>query len=82
MDSTESRLMDCFSLIFPDLSEKLIKQASTNSVGSWDSISTVNLVSIIEEEFGIQIELQDVEEVASFDRTLTFVRKALGERMV
>ena len=67
MNNLEGRLVRCFSLVFPDLSEAEIPRASMASVGSWDSLATINLVTVIEEEFGIQIEADQLGEMASFD---------------
>jgi len=74
MDDIESRLKRCFGLIFPDLEEKNISSATMTSVRGWDSIATVNLVNVVEEEFAIQIALDDVEQVNSFAAFLNYLR--------
>jgi len=45
------------------------------SVGSWDSIATINLVTVIEEEFGIQLETEELEEMASFGTILDLLER-------
>jgi len=74
MDDIESRLKRCFGLIFPALDEKKISSATMASVRGWDSIATVNLVNIVEEEFQIQIGLDDVEQVVSFTALLNYLQ--------
>ena len=67
MSNVEARLIRCFSLVFPELTEAEIPRASMASVGSWDSLASINLVTVIEEEFGIQIEPEELGELASFE---------------
>ena len=67
---TRARLQSCFALVFPDLADDEIARASMASVGSWDSLASINLVTVIEEEFGIQIEPEQLDEMASFEMIL------------
>ena len=69
-----ARLVRCFGEVFPQLSEKEIVKASKASVGSWDSVATVTLVALVEEEFGIRVGSQEIEEVTSFDLILDHIR--------
>jgi acyl carrier protein len=55
MSNEEERLTECFRSVFPDLSSDEILRASSASVATWDSLATVTLVSLIEEEFGVTI---------------------------
>ena len=70
MDSATTRMVRCFQAVFPDLNETEIRQATAVSVSTWDSVATVTLVSVVEEEFGIEISLDDVEQVMSFNALL------------
>jgi acyl carrier protein len=73
-DDVETRLIRCFSAIFPDLDNKQILRATIASVAEWDSIATVTLVNIIEEEFKIQVDPEDVEPLMSFEQFLRYLR--------
>ena len=66
MTETERRLTTCFSLVFPDLTPEEIPRATMTSVGGWDSVASINLVAVIEEEFGIEVDLEQLGEMASF----------------
>jgi acyl carrier protein len=66
MSDIQERLINCFSVVFPDLSADEIPRASSDSVAAWDSLATVTLVSVIEEEFGVSIAAEEYEQVASF----------------
>lgn len=67
MPNVEERLEECFSTVFPNLSSDEILHASTASVATWDSLATVTLVSLIEEEFGVTIAPEEYEYIVSFD---------------
>ena len=61
------RLTSCFEAVFPDLTEAEIATASMASVGAWDSLATVTLISIVEEEFHVSITTDDLAQFISFD---------------
>ncbi len=67
MSNQEERLKRCFSIVFPNLSADEIPRASVTSVATWDSLVTVTLVSVIEEEFGVTIGPEEYEYIVSFD---------------
>ena len=66
MTETESRLASCFQTVFPHLAMGRIPQAAMTSVRQWDSLATITLVSLIEEEFGIDLPPSDLERFDSF----------------
>ncbi len=78
MSSSRERLTECFATVFPDLSPAEIPRASTSTVSAWDSIASVTLVSLIEEEFGLQIALDELEELTSFELVLSVVDELLA----
>jgi acyl carrier protein len=64
---SQRRLVQCFTAVFADLSEQQAAVATIDSVSDWDSIATVTLVSLIEEEFQIHIASDALAQLASFD---------------
>lgn len=66
MSDIQERLINCFSTVFPDLSRDEILRASNSSVATWDSLATVTLVSVVEEEFGVAILPEDYDYMISF----------------
>jgi acyl carrier protein len=66
MGDVRARLLSCFATVFPVLSEEEIPTASIDTVGSWDSLTSAVLISTIEEEFGIQVALNDLMRFVSF----------------
>jgi len=77
-DGMPGRLARCFGLVFPELGPDEIPLASPSSVGTWDSLASINLVAVIEEEFGIQVELEELEEMMSFATVLDLVERRNG----
>jgi len=73
MDNLESRLVNCFSSVFPDLSEEQIRNASVQSVPEWNSLAAVTLVAVLQEEFSLQVNLADLPRLVSFAAVKTYV---------
>ncbi len=73
MDSTEQRLEGIFETVFPDLSPERVKTASQDSVENWDSVAAITLMNLIEEEFGIEMDFEDLGELTSFERILNYL---------
>ena len=69
----QRRLASCFSTIFPEMSPKEIARASTASVAKWDSLATLNLIALIEEEFQIEVQPENLDGVLSFEIILDYV---------
>lgn len=53
--------------------EELVS-ASLNESTGWDSLATVNILDLIEEEFSIQVPDADLENFASFQLILAYLR--------
>jgi acyl carrier protein len=76
MDEMERRLAACFSAVLPELAPEQISQASSISVESWDSVATVTLLAVVEEEFGISIDVEDPARFDSFKNILAYLQEA------
>jgi acyl carrier protein len=74
MDNLDSRLVRCFSSVFPDLNEAQIHRASVHSVPSWHSLASLTLIAVLQEEFGLQFDLADLPNLISFSAVQTYVR--------
>jgi acyl carrier protein len=79
MTDLQKRLLACFSAVLPDLSQEDIPLATVNSVSSWDSLATVTLIMVIEEEFCVQVAPSDLEQFVSFELILDYLRRSTGE---
>jgi acyl carrier protein len=72
----ERRLIGCFQTVFPDLPEAAIPVATQATVAAWDSIAAITLVNVIEEEFQVQMDLDALDELDSFERILKYIGQA------
>ena len=66
MNNVVERLTKCFRLVFPNLNPDQIPLASAENVSAWDSVAQVNLLSVIGEEFDMDIDFEEFEGVTSF----------------
>jgi acyl carrier protein len=71
------RLVRCFRAVFGSLTLEEISRASADSVEGWDSVATVTLAAVVEEEFGFQLDPSELEELTSFERILKIVERRL-----
>ena len=76
--SIKARLRDCFAAVFPSAAPDELEQASTDSIPDWDSLATVRLVAVVEEEFDVVLEPEDLEQLSSFERVHQIVEARLG----
>ena len=67
MTEPSARLAACFAAVFPDLPSNEIPTATPMTVAAWDSIANVTLLAVVEEEFGITVDPDDLERLTSFE---------------
>jgi acyl carrier protein len=60
------RLRDCFREVFPDLPDEQIETADRAEMAEWDSLATLTLLAVIEEEFGLQLDDDAIAKLTSF----------------
>ena len=77
MDDTRKRLIGCFQLVFVDVPEEEISSASQATVPSWDSVASITLVNVIEDEFGVELDPDDLADLDSFEKVYSYVEKRL-----
>jgi acyl carrier protein len=75
MSDDNGRLIRCFAAVFPALTLEEIPGISVESVGVWDSLATVTLASVIQDEFNVDIDPSDLRELASFEAFQTYLRR-------
>lgn len=78
MPEIEQRLTSCFATVFPELGESEIQRASHTSVANWDSLATVTLISVIEEEFNLSVPPDDFEYMISFELVRECLKRKIG----
>ena len=75
MSEQESRLARCFSSVFPALTPEEVRAARAQSLAAWDSLAAVTLAAVVEQEFGVPIDLLDLPELDSFEAFQTYLRR-------
>lgn len=75
MTDLEKRLHKCFRLALPNISPDLIARASQAAVPEWDSLASVNLLTLVEEEFDVQIPEEDLGEFRSWELILDWLQR-------
>jgi acyl carrier protein len=72
----EKRLLLCFRAVFGELPDEELLRASISSMEQWDSIATVTLSQVIEEEFQIPFDFELVGELSSFETIAKYLHSA------
>jgi acyl carrier protein len=78
MHDTTERLIKCFSAVFPAVGLEQLEAAEPATLADWDSVATVTLMSVMEEEFHIGIDPDDFEYLLSFSDALAYLNRRLG----
>ena len=77
MDQITLRLTNCFRTVFPDLPEEGIPAASQALVAAWDSVAAITLANVIEEEFGIQMDFDQLGDLDSFSHMREYLSREM-----
>jgi acyl carrier protein len=75
MDEIRQRLCNCFQVVFPDMPAEEIPAASTATVASWDSVAAITLMNVMEDEFAMEMDLDDLAELDSFEKIHAYLLK-------
>lgn len=73
MNNTRERLVTCFQVVFPDMQESQIVVATQQSTPQWDSIAAITLLNVIEDEFTIGLDFEELANLDSFPRVLGYL---------
>ena len=71
LEKYQEVFVETFSVDVIDLNQDFAYQ----SIGAWDSIGHMSLITALENAFDIIIEMDDVIDFASFDRGKEILRK-------
>jgi acyl carrier protein len=66
MDELDERVIGCFRVVFPELSDEQIHGANTSTLSEWDSLASLSLVAVLEEEFACMFDDAVVGKLDSF----------------
>jgi acyl carrier protein len=77
VDDVTLRLIRCFAAVFPQLGRDEVRGASTATVEAWDSLKAITLLHVLEEEFGVSIEPEDLAVLESFTLCEAYLKSRL-----
>ena len=76
---TPSIAVDQLKRIFADVFEiapdRIQPDSSPDNIETWDSIHHLNLVVALEQEFGVQFEPEEIEQLLSFELVEALLRE-------
>ena len=75
MDQISDKVAHCFSLVFPDMNPSEYYAANTENTSAWDSLAQVTLLSLLGQEFGIEIDYEQFEDANSFEVLTSRIRE-------
>lgn len=78
MTDIKERVSRCFTNVFPGIRQEEIPLASPASMGAWNSLAHIRLLSLIGEEFGLEPDMEDFEELTSYPAILAWVEKKVS----
>lgn len=67
------RLLRCFVSVFPTLSEAEIRNSTVAALFELDSFAGVTLVTLIDQEFSVDVDLADLLDLGSFEAIEQFL---------
>lgn len=73
--SNLQRYNKVFINVFKTKDEELGDDFEMDKVGNWDSISHLDLVSTIEEEFDVMFDSEDVLDIKSYNKGKEILKK-------
>jgi acyl carrier protein len=80
MNDVRDRLLKCFSTNFPTHPSSTLAQADTTNIEEWDSVASVTLFALIEEEFGVELDVEALGQLTSFKTVLDYLEERVGDK--
>jgi len=66
MPNIEDKLKEIMGLVFDVPTSAIDNTTGPDDLDNWDSIGTINLITALEEEFGIEFEEEELLEMLNF----------------
>lgn len=74
-NEVRDRLLRCFAAVFPSVPPGELETASPVSVEAWDSLANATLLTVVEQEFGVEIPPDDLDELVSFEAIAEYLER-------
>ncbi len=73
----EEKVKQIMSDIFDLHAGAINESTSTDNIASWDSLHHINLVLALEEDFGVSLDVDEIEAMVSFGDILKVLKGKL-----
>ena len=77
MTDLKTKLVECFAVVFPNRPPEALLTANRESFEEWDSLAGLTLLAVLQEQFEIEIDPMDLEQLSSFPRIQTYLDRRL-----
>lgn len=78
MRDADGRLVRCFSSVFPGVPAQQIRTANVQSLSGWDSLTAVTLATVLQQEFGVEIDFAAFPESISYSAVRDYIQRRSG----
>ncbi len=75
-----SKLQPIFHDVFDDQSIAVGRESSAESIEGWDSLAHINLVTSVEQEFGVRFALGELQSLKNVGDMVDLMRLKLDRR--
>jgi acyl carrier protein len=73
MTAIKDRVLDCFCAVFPNYSRDELLTATRESISEWDSLAGITILTVIQQEFHLDIDLGELEHFNSVETVTKYV---------
>ncbi len=77
-DEVHKRLTAVFRDIFDDPSLQITDQTTADDVADWDSITHINLITAVEQEFKVSFSTKDVKSLKNVGDFIGLIASRVG----
>ena len=77
MTELRTLLIRCFTAVFPQTPANEISTLAQARTEAWDSLATATLFTLVQEQFGIELDLTEIERLDSFSGIEDYLRAHL-----
>lgn len=78
MSDIEDRLTSIFRTTFGDEGIVLRDEMTADDIDGWDSVSHIQLIFAVEDEFGIRMSMKDLEGLSDVGALIETIRRRSG----
>jgi acyl carrier protein len=75
MPLDDERLKRCFTSTFPAASASEIGTERIDDMPGWDSLRGVTLLAVLDEEFGLELDLEELLALGTFDAVREYLEQ-------